>query len=197
MNSKLGPKYIPNDPHELSPNGSLLAAIIERQNLIVGNGSQKCRGTITRKRTTSDRTETSAIDVVMFSNDLNNHLVSVHIDEDRKHVLSRIHKTKRGTKIKESDHNSIITELDCRIIKDKDEKKVELFDLKDKDSQAKFKAYTTGTNMLSSIFNNESDDIDDLTNRLVKKINGSIAINFKKRRVSKKKSLRVTYYTTE
>ena len=187
MNSKLGPKYIPNDPHELSPNGSLLAAIIERQNLIVGNGSQKCRGTITRKRTTSDRTETSAIDVVMFSNDLNNHLVSVHIDEDRKHVLSRIHKTKRGTKIKESDHNSIITELDCRIIKDKDEKKVELFDLKDKDSQAKFKAYTTGTNMFSSIFNNESDDIDDLTNRLVKKINGSIAINFKKRRVSKKK----------
>jgi exonuclease III len=142
MNSKLGPKYIPNDPHELSPNGSLLAAIIERQNLIVGNGSQKCRGTITRKRTTSDRTETSAIDVVMFSNDLNKHLVSVHIDEDRKHVLSKIHKTKRGVKVKESDHNSIITEFDCQIITNTDEKKVEIFDLKDKDSQAKFKAYT-------------------------------------------------------
>ena len=186
-NSKLGSKYIPNDPHEQSPNGALLAAIIERQNLILGNGSPKCRGTITRLRTTTNRTEKSAIDMIMFSNDLTKHLVSVHIDEERKHVLSKIHKTKRGVKVKESDHNSIITEFDCQIIKDTDEKKLELYDLKDKDSQVKFKAYTTETNMLSSIFNKDSDDIDTLTCRLIKKINGSIAINFKKKRVSTNK----------
>ena len=59
-----------------------------------------------------------------------------------------------------------------------------MFDLKDKEGQAKFKAYTSGTSMLSSIFEKDSDDIDTLTNRLVKKINGSIAVNFKKRRVT-------------
>ena len=51
-NSKLGSKYIPEDPHGMTPNGSLLAGIIERQNLIVGNGSDKCQGVITRKRVT-------------------------------------------------------------------------------------------------------------------------------------------------
>jgi hypothetical protein len=186
-NSKLGSKYIPNDPHEISPNGELLAAIIERHNLTLGNGSPKCRGTVTRKRTTRNRTETSAIDVVMWSSDLNKHIVSVHIDEDRQHVLSKIHNTKKGAKIKESDHNTIITEFDCKVSEHIVEKKVEVYDFKDKESQAKFKAYTSGTNMLSSIFDNHNDDINILTDRLVKKINGSIAINFKKRRVNLKK----------
>ena len=46
-NSKLGHKFIPNDPHEMSQNGAVLAAIILRQNLIVVNGMKKCVGTIT------------------------------------------------------------------------------------------------------------------------------------------------------
>jgi hypothetical protein len=53
-NSKLGSKYIPEDPHGMTPNGSLLAGIIERQNLIVGNGSDKCQRVITRKRVTKN-----------------------------------------------------------------------------------------------------------------------------------------------
>ena len=32
-NSKLGAKYIQKDPHGISPNGSLLSGIIERQSL--------------------------------------------------------------------------------------------------------------------------------------------------------------------
>ena len=56
-NSKLGPKYIQGDPHVMSPNGALLAGIIERQNLSVGNASSKCRGTITQRRDTKYRSE--------------------------------------------------------------------------------------------------------------------------------------------
>ena len=38
-NSKLGNEYIPNDPHPMSPNGKLLAAVIERLALlVVANG---------------------------------------------------------------------------------------------------------------------------------------------------------------
>ena len=108
------------------------------------------------------------------------------VDEGRKHVLSRIYKTNRGVKVEESDHNTIVTEFYCKISKNSNEKKVDVFDLKDKEGQAKFKACTSGTNLLSSIFDNENADIDILTNRLEKKINGSIADNFKKIRVTTK-----------
>ena len=47
-NSKMGPKYTSGDPHVMSPNGALLAGIIERHNLILGNGSTKCTGIITK-----------------------------------------------------------------------------------------------------------------------------------------------------
>ena len=89
----------------------LLAAIIERHSLILGNASEKCMGTITRSRVTRQRCEQSVIDIVIFSNDLKEHMVSMHIDEDRKHVLKKIRKLKKGVKLTTCDHNTILTEL--------------------------------------------------------------------------------------
>ena len=66
----------------------------------------------------------------MFVSDLNKHLVSVHIDEERKHVLSRIYKTKKGTKIKESDHNTITTEFNIKVASDNKSEKIEFYNLK-------------------------------------------------------------------
>ena len=114
-NSKLGPEHIPKDPHNMSPNGSLLSGIIKRYALFVANGSEKCKGTITRRRVTKERTEESAIDIVMFSHDMTPHFVSLNIDEQKVHVLKSIKKCKRGIKIKESDHNVIETEFNCKI----------------------------------------------------------------------------------
>ena len=37
-NSKLGPKYIKDDPHGMSPNGVILSGIIERHGFVVANG---------------------------------------------------------------------------------------------------------------------------------------------------------------
>ena len=87
--SKLGKKYISWDPHGQTPKSSLLAGIIDRHNLIVGNGTTKCKGTITRKRTTKDRIEQSVIDLLIFSCDLREHFTFIHIDEKRRHVLTR------------------------------------------------------------------------------------------------------------
>ena len=135
-NSKLGKKYIRNDPHDMSPNGALLSEIIERHNLIVGNGSDKCTGTITRKRTTRNKCEQS--DIVMFSSDLNKHLVYVHVDKERKHVLSKIYKTNKGTKIKESDHNTITTEFNIKVTSTTKQDKIQFYNLKNSECQAKF-----------------------------------------------------------
>ena len=93
-NAKLGPKYIPGDPHDMTPNGLLLSGIIERHMLSVGNGSEICKGMITRIRNTRDRSEKSVIDIVMFSADLKKHIKSMIVDEERLHVLIKIKKTK-------------------------------------------------------------------------------------------------------
>ena len=77
-NSKLGPKYIPNDPHEMSPNAALLAEIIEQHNMIVANGTKNSSGTITRRRVTKKNIEESAINIVAFSQDLKDLFVSFH-----------------------------------------------------------------------------------------------------------------------
>ena len=70
-NSKLGPQLIKNDPHEQSPNGSILAGILERQHLVLVNGlGEKCKGLITRKRTTVKAVEKSIIDFMIVSDEV-------------------------------------------------------------------------------------------------------------------------------
>ena len=138
-NAKLGTKYIPTDPHEITPNAALLAGIIDRHALTVGNGNEKCKGTITRRRTTRDRNEQSVIDIVLFSIGLKKHLVSMIVDEEKLHVLTRIRKTKKGIRVKESDHNVIVTEFDCRVLKPKEREDYSVYNLKNKQCQLNFK----------------------------------------------------------
>ena len=75
-NSKLGTHYIPNNPHDISPNGKILANIIDRHALIVVNGTKLCKGLITRQRDTRKRSERSCIDIVPISSDLGKELTS-------------------------------------------------------------------------------------------------------------------------
>ena len=82
-NSKLGNTLIPGDPYEMSPNGAILAQIVERHNMIVANGISTCKGTITRQRQTRTRNERSVIDLVLFSSDMMDHLVNIEVDEAR------------------------------------------------------------------------------------------------------------------
>ena len=109
-NSKLGPEWIKNDPNPQSTNGHILAGILERHALIVANGDlEKCTGVVTRKRTTVNSTESSAIDFVLMSNEIESDCVSLNIDEQKKYSLSSIEKTKKGTLTKESDHSTLIS----------------------------------------------------------------------------------------
>ena len=64
---------------------------------------------ITRKRIASKVKELGVIDFVIVSEDMEDMVSQVVIDEERDHVLTRYTKTKNGTKTQESDHNSIIT----------------------------------------------------------------------------------------
>ena len=191
-NSKLGPEHIPNDPHGMSGNGKILSNIIERHALIVANGTKECKGLVTRQRSTTNRTERSCIDLVLFSPDLREHFKELYIDDTRKHVLTRITNTKKGVIKKESDHNVLLTVFTCKIDITEKKQKVEVYNLKNKDCQIKFKDYTSNTNMLSSIFNSD-EDINILAQRFIKKLNGCIKTNFRKIRINTTKKSREEY----
>ena len=141
----------------MSPNGHILAHIVERQALVVGNGTGMCTGTITRKLVTKNRVEQSAIDIVLFSSDMLNSLVSVEIDEKRKYVLTKVIRNKKGLKAQESDHNPIITEFKLHLKAAEEDDTFELYNLKNKECQKMFKEYTTNTKMLSTVFDAEED----------------------------------------
>ena len=180
-NAKLGPRFIPGDLHAMTPNGALLAGITEMHSLIVCNASRKCRDTITRRRQTRDRIEQSVIDILLISSDMKEHFTKMHVDEERKHVLTKNHKSKKGIKIKESDHNVVMADFDCTIVKEKENEKMEFYNLKNKTCQAKFKTYTSNTNMLSSTVDDKRD-IDKVFDRFIKKLEGCIATKLQEKK---------------
>ena len=133
-NSKLGPKIVPKDPHNQSPNGKILAGIIDRHGLIVANSlSKKCIGAITRRRKTINSVEESIIDHVMISEDLEDELESMRVDEEGNNVLTKIVKTKKGTKTKSSDHNPILTKFKLKWCSKVSKPRIEMFNLRNKD----------------------------------------------------------------
>ena len=69
-NAKLGSDIIKGCPHKMSNNGKLLYDIIERQDLIVVNALEICKGTITRERIFQNKTEKSVIDYIIVSRGL-------------------------------------------------------------------------------------------------------------------------------
>ena len=95
-----------------------------------------------------------------------------------------------GIKTKESDHNVIQTTFDLKVVANKDEYKLEMYNLKNKENQKKFKQYTSNNKALSSIFES-NDNLDILTERFLKKLNGCIAMNFSKIRIKEKKNDKV------
>ena len=56
-NAKVGYNVIKNDPNAMSDNGEYLMELMERNNLIICNATDKCEGTITRERVTVNGTE--------------------------------------------------------------------------------------------------------------------------------------------
>ena len=178
-NCKLGTQYVPGDPKEQTPNGKLLAGIVDRHAMCVANGlTTKRKGVITRERHTVNGIQRSVIDFVIFSNDLIKHIENIHVDEERVFVLTKNTKNKDDKVYKESDHNVINTKLkllwnsnECRV--------TEVFKYNDKDSKNNFKKATTETKQLSQIICQDKS-LTVVTNKMMKRLKGFIHQCFKK-----------------
>ena len=106
-NAKLGSTIIPDDPHPQSGNGKLLEFVIKENNLKVLNGSNLCKGSITRTRTTIFGKEESIIDHFIVCQVMYTYVVSPQVDQERKFRLTKFtNKTWQKTCSKESDHNT-------------------------------------------------------------------------------------------
>ena len=91
---------------KISRNGDLLLRVFAETNLKLLNTSPKCNGRITRQNT-KNKDECSAIDFVLCSNNLTENIQSMTIDEEQIHKISGI---------KDSDHNTIIVQLELNKI---------------------------------------------------------------------------------
>ena len=164
----------------MSPNGTILAGIIDRQALIVTNSLVgKSTGLITRLRNTEKSLEQSVIDFVLISSDMVSQLVSCHVDSERKHVLTKITKKKQI----ESDHNSIITRFNIKWQNKPQEENIEIFNFKDDIGKQKFKEMTSNNCILSSIFDSKNN-INIQTMKFLKRLNGMLHACFKKIKIT-------------
>ena len=187
VKSKLGPAWIPDDPHEMSKNGEVLAEILKKHALTVVNGSRdKCIGVITRERNTVDgRHEKSAIDVVIVSNDLLPFVTHMKIDEKREDVLFKNKESKDGTIRIEADHNVIETEMNIKWTKEQ-QPTVELHNLKNVEKRKAFKEKTTNTSM-RFIFDDKKKHLNTLTKMFLKRLNSHVSQCFNKIRITNDK----------
>ena len=181
-NSKLGPAFISHDKKQ-SPNGRILAGIINRQKLKVGNGLKQCKGTITRQRTTVNGEEESSIDVVIFSEELADFVEEIYIDTEGKHAMTKVTKTKPVV----SDHNTIVTKLKLKWNTEIKQEKTSIFNLKNKECIKNFKEITTNNNNLSKILDEEKN-LHKATSKLMKKFDKVLYKCFTKVGVKDKKT---------
>ena len=76
-NAKLGSDIIKGDPHKMSNNGKLLYDLVERQDLVIVNALDICKGSITRERAFEDKSEKSILDCIIVTRGLLQHLIDM------------------------------------------------------------------------------------------------------------------------
>ena len=104
------------------------------------------------------------------------------IDEEREKALVKIVKTKKGNEVKVSDHNPIITQFNVHWDKQVRKVRVEMYNLKNKECQDKFKDLTSQHEILSSSLSSK-DDLNTSTRKFLKSLNKCITKCFKKIRI--------------
>ena len=186
-NSKLGEEYIPGDPKVQSKNGKLLADVIDENDLILVNGSDKCFGKITRYRKTINGTEESIIDFLIVCRRFFNLINRLDIDEKRIHCLTKYSNKQGEKRVKESDHNLFILNINTTWSTSIDHTGdlIEVYNYKKKEDFQKSVDVTDVNPDLKLCF--EDDDFNEACNKWMSILNTSIKRGFRKIRIKKEK----------
>ena len=90
FNAKLGNGIINQDAHAMSKSGKMLFSLFQKYNLCLLYSSDICQGTFTRIQQCNKRIETSVFDYVFVSDDLQQHMVSMVIEEQKQFTPWRV-----------------------------------------------------------------------------------------------------------
>ena len=150
-----GSTIIPGDPIPQNNNGKLFQQFLERNsNLNVVNALPICEGLITRNRLKNGIEERSVLDFFVVCSRILPFVSKMIIDEDKNYILTNYKNVKKGQKAVDSDHFTQYMDLDLQYISEKPKRR-EIFNLKNKKSQAIFKSITSSTSEFSECFNND------------------------------------------
>ena len=119
---------------------------------MINNLSTKCTGKLTRQKVTKKRHEQSIIDFVIGCEEIAEMITELIIDENKQCALESFRKTKTGTKVIKSDHNSIITQIKTVWNKKMPKTRHEMYNLKDKEGLLTFKEIHPKDTFLSDVF---------------------------------------------
>ena len=156
-NLKFGDEIIKGDPNCMSENGKLMMGIIERKNLHIVNAMQLCEGIITRYAVKDGKEEKAVLDYFIVCDKLVKFVTKMTIDEKRIHVLTKYCTTKGQQEIVETDHNTLICELDIKYCREVQKKRIEVFNFKNEESQKSFLDETNNITKLTECFDGNED----------------------------------------
>ena len=165
-------------------NGEYFLEFVARNNLVIGNSTDLCEGTITRKRCTVNGTEESILDYFVMCQELSILLKSMKIDESRNIVLSRYSKLNGQTIVKKSDHNILYCKFNQSWTSKvhRNNERYEIFNFKDFEGIKKFHDLTSSTT-LSRCFKDK--DIISESKQWLKNFKNILQRSFKKIRITK------------
>ena len=150
-NAKVGFNIIQGDPYPQSPNGQILMDLIERNDLMLCNATDKCNGLITRRRITKNKKEESIIDYLIVCQEMYQYLECMNIDQN--HIHSRYIKRKNNIQVIPSDHLPIFGRFSLKWNSNLklDKERRTIYNFKDKEGLLKYKKLTSKS-YLSSQF---------------------------------------------
>ena len=158
LNAWLGSDVLPGDPNIQNENGKLFNNFLKRHpELQVVNSLPICRGLITRKRDLiNGKHERSVIDFVVVCSRVLPYLTEMIIDEANKFITTNYTQAKNRVKAINSDHNTEFVKMNIYIVPNKVVKR-EIYNLKNVNSQIKFKQSTDDVQDFSLCLNGNAN----------------------------------------
>ena len=164
----------------------MFAEFLERnRNLIVANSLDTCEGLITRKRELKNKTEEAVLDFMIINEKLRPFVRKITIDENKEYKLINLAQLKQNNEFIETDHNSLILELEingenCKI------KREEMLNLRNKANQEEFFEETNQNQELLKCFEG-SISFQEKSNNWKSNVDSILKKCFQKVRIVKKK----------
>ena len=142
---------IKNDPHPCNNNGRLFKNFLEDfPQLTIVNNMDVCEGKITRRRRTVNKVEESILDFFIVCDTLKPFVTRMNIDEEHLFVLTKYNKVKGKSVKKDSDHNTVVLDVDLQFNVKKPER-IKYFNFRNNECQEKLYTETENSNDLYKI----------------------------------------------